>query len=54
MDLTSTDKIKRTLAAPNLNPKDLCDWNQNEESEQLMVTLKELQLSLETEMSQSI
>ena len=54
MDLSTSEKIKQQLSHKEVNPKEICDWNKNEDAEQLMITLKELQLSLETEMAQSI
>ena len=54
MDLSTTEKIKQQLGHKEVSPKDICDWNRTEDAEQLMITLKELQLSLETEMAQSI
>lgn len=47
MDLSTSEKIRQNLGSREVRPKEACDWNQSDDTEQLMITLKELQLSLE-------
>ena len=54
MDLSTTDKIRQQLSKKEVNPKQVCSWAHSEDTEHLMITLKEMQASLEAEMAQSI
>lgn len=52
--MKSFDNLKSQLKEKELNPKQVCDWSNPEEVEQTRISLKELQLALEGEMSHAI
>ena len=52
--MKSYDNLKSQLREKDLNPKKVCDWSNAEDVEQTRISLKELQISLEGEMSHAI
>jgi hypothetical protein len=43
MNLQSVDKIKTALDVKEINPKEVCDWDNTDEVEKLVAMLKEMQ-----------